>query len=301
MTRKTIRAQRCRAIAHEVLHRHGKVDVLATFKRCMYLACPDGIVCVGSGIGSGPINLELPLQSRIDWPAMGITAGIQGDVEDGRATVGSLSVEARDTPVWEPAALPAFQSEPVRRGLEHLRAAAMSRLPREGLAPLVFQGNAPLPTDMTSRAASGPLTAFRNALPAAIRADAWNDEALRSATLLVGLGPGLTPSGDDLLGGIMLALSTAGLGTLRDALWLALEPGLDDLTSPISAMHLLAAARGMAIAPVHNLLGAIAEGNETDMLTSLDGIASVGHCSGWDAASGLLIGLEACLAARSTG
>ncbi|MFX8976555.1 DUF2877 domain-containing protein, partial [Acinetobacter baumannii] len=36
---------------------------------------------------------------------------------------------------------------------------------------------------------------------------------------LIGLGPGLTPSGDDLVGGALIALAELDLPNIRDVLW----------------------------------------------------------------------------------
>ena len=56
------------------------------------------------------------------------------------------------------------------------------------------------------------------------------------AAQLIGLGPGLTPSGDDYLGGV-LSLRWLGRGSQADSLWRWLEPRLAGHTSEISAAH----------------------------------------------------------------
>ncbi len=99
--------------------------------------------------------------------------------------------------------------------------------------------------------------------------------------LLGGLGPGLTPSGDDALAGIFLATY------LRRPDW---QPHLVDLaarvdTHEISRAFLTWAARGQSIEPVHRLLAGNA-GAAGDLL-------ALGHTSGADLALGLLWGLEA--------
>ena len=95
---------------------------------------------------------------------------------------------------------------------------------------------------------------------------------------LIGLGPGLTPSGDDYLGGVLVALQLRGRGVHAASLWRWLEPRLAARTSPLSAAHLAAAAAGEAHEALHEVLNGGAP-------ERLDG---VGHCSGWDAFAGAM-------------
>jgi len=95
---------------------------------------------------------------------------------------------------------------------------------------------------------------------------------------LIGLGPGLTPSGDDYLGGVLVALHAARRAVHAESLWRWLEPLLAGRTSELSRAHLAAAAAGEAHEALHEVLnGAPPE--------RLDG---VGHCSGWDALAGAM-------------
>lgn len=70
---------------------------------------------------------------------------------------------------------------------------------------------------------------------------------------LVGLGPGLTPAGDDVLCGLLLGLRATGREDLRADLWAATAPLLPR-TPALSATLLRQAALGYAVPPVLNLL-----------------------------------------------
>jgi len=87
--------------------------------------------------------------------------------------------------------------------------------------------------------------------------DAAPDEA---ASMLIGLGPGLTPSGDDLLGGAMIALRALGRDdrARRVADWAL--PLAATRTGAISAAHLACAATGEGSASLHELLAALLMG-----------------------------------------
>lgn len=99
---------------------------------------------------------------------------------------------------------------------------------------------------------------------------------------LVGLGPGLTPSGDDYLGGVLVALRAARRTTHAESLWRWLAPRLAARTSELSAAHLAAAAAGEAHEALHEVLNGAP-------LERLDGI---GHVSGWDAFAGAMAVLK---------
>jgi hypothetical protein len=104
--------------------------------------------------------------------------------------------------------------------------------------------------------------------------------------LLLGLGPGLTPSGDDFLGGAMIALAALGeaerAGRLAD---LAL-PSAARLTGKISLAHLACAADGEGAAALHRALAVLAGPEPGAMGTALTAIDRIGHCSGWDGLAG---------------
>jgi hypothetical protein len=99
----------------------------------------------------------------------------------------------------------------------------------------------------------------------------------REIEQLIGLGPGLTPSGDDYLGGMLVALRSLGRDAQADSLWRWLQPRLNEHTSAISAAHLAAAASG----EVHEALHEVLNGS-----LSLEKLDAVGHCSGWDGLAG---------------
>ena len=117
---------------------------------------------------------------------------INDDVNDvpPSVTVGDLTVRAAAW--WDPRPkLPTAHPALLPEGVRLLRAAVYG----EGVPHSAFT----LPG--LPSGPSGPLAALRGAVR---RADL--DAALRTATRLVGLGPGLTPAGDDVLAG-----TTAGL------------------------------------------------------------------------------------------
>jgi hypothetical protein len=115
-------------------------------------------------------------------------------------------------------------------------------------------------------------------------------EALRGgdveaiARRLGGVGPGLTPAGDDALAGVLL---------VARILWgVSAEPTLlqsvaDARTSELSRAFLFWAARGQSIAPTHDLLSAVARGDIGAVERNARILGGVGASSGADVCLGI--------------
>lgn len=131
-----------------------------------------------------------------------------------------------------------------------------------------------------------------------------------AAAGLLGLGPGLTPAGDDVLAGALATLSllapggAASFARPRAILHTPVTPagagqGLShaveelstERTTALSAALLLCARRGQVAVPAADLLRALT--GDGDVRPAVDRLISVGHSSGRDLAAGIL------LAARS--
>ena len=96
-----------------------------------------------------------------------------------------------------------------------------------------------------------------------------------AAAAMAGLGQGLTPTGDDVLMGVMYAIR------VRDpnSIWLDLIAGCAaPLTTTLSAAYIRAAARGEATIHWHNLVAGSPN--------AVDQILAIGHSSGRDAWAG---------------
>ncbi|WP_338703051.1 DUF2877 domain-containing protein [Streptomyces sp. Q6] len=119
-------------------------------------------------------------------------------------------------------------------------------------------------------------------------ADGADPDRRRAALGVLGLGPGATPSGDDLLCGLLLAARL----THRPPHWL---PALTDVvrqapghTPPVSAALLRHAADGYCVPQAAHLLRAAATG--ADLSAPVTALLAVGHSSGSDLLHGLCAG-----------
>jgi uncharacterized protein DUF2877 len=104
---------------------------------------------------------------------------------------------------------------------------------------------------------------------------------------LLGVGPGLTPAGDDVLAGLLVGLWSFGQRT--EPLRLAVLAGLSAGTTDLSAALLRSAARGESIPQVNQLLrvmsGSAWQGRLDHAIYEL---VRVGHSSGTALATGVL-------------
>lgn len=101
---------------------------------------------------------------------------------------------------------------------------------------------------------------------------------------LLGHGCGLTPSGDDVLAGYLVA--AAAYGVPAGALRTLIIREAASRTTTLSAALLRHAAAGEAIPQVSRLLDALAEGR--DLAETVEALLAVGHSSGAALAAGVL-------------
>jgi uncharacterized protein DUF2877 len=112
---------------------------------------------------------------------------------------------------------------------------------------------------------------------------------------LLGLGPGLTPAGDDLLAGLLAGL--AGRPDLRGPLADAVDRHAAARTTWLSAELLRLAADGLVAPAVAAVADALAgHGGADAVAKTLPALLAVGHTSGPALARGLLLAAETSLA-----
>jgi hypothetical protein len=120
----------------------------------------------------------------------------------------------------------------------------------------------------------------------------------KSIARLIGLGRGLTPSGDDFLVGFVTGLRCmAGKKNERLVFLSNMEKmivHLSSQTNDVSYTYLYHASRGQVSSRLAALVEAIAEGDDSDRLVqAAEQAMRVGHASGMETVTGLLAGLYA--------
>jgi hypothetical protein len=259
--------------------------VLAAFDRAIYLAHADGVLAIETSDGTGLPNGLVVAVPSTRRPLAGARSVRAATVGRGQVVVGDLTVRAvrwrRARPVL-PRVRPSLLANVVddARTVLATRAAA---LPAELATPFAALGSA-----LTAADEEGAVTLARRGL--------------------LGRGAGLTPSGDDLLAGlvagvVLLAAAVHGdagrpLAGVAHRVGSQLAAAAPDATTAISAALLQHAAHGEVAAPAAQLLRALAgHGPVDDAVTSLLG---VGSSSGRDLAAGTLAAAELVLAPVAT-
>jgi hypothetical protein len=144
-----------------------------------------------------------------------------------------------------------------------------------------------------------PLDRAVHLAEAFIRASAMDDEAavIAAALPLIGLGPGLTPSGDDFVGGLIFARRHIRETNARhwDGIAGTLKAEAARRTNRISAALFADLADGQSFALLHTLVEAM-HGNDGDVaFAAARRLVAIGHSSGWDMLAGLIAGLTGAL------
>lgn len=271
-------------------------EILAAFRRSAYVQLgPGEVICLCSAhLSAGPLNVVIQAPETI-------FAGLQPG-SPVRASTASLHLDERHAVDFASAAEWHPPQTPLRHGWGEIKcglAMVAQQLEywalAEGFAPLLR----PLCADWTRLEVTshGELDLLKAAVPVLRDLLAWlagsaSNSSPAPVARIIGLGPGLTPSGDDLLCGMLIALHATGHKRLADRLAEAVSREAASGTGIISAAHLSCASEGMGSDALHAALCALLECNDTALERALLSLSKTGHSSGWDG----LAGVVACLA-----
>ncbi len=283
-------------VASRILNDGGQGRVAAVFDRSFYVETEEGLACIGNeSLAASPLNLTTSAPETTNWPASGLYLNAKVSISANIMRVGErfsfLLAEAEE---WTPGPLSAsWGAESLKKGLARFREAAAGRPPREGLGSLISPGYGPA-------IAERPVKELADWLAASFREpDREITKGLRWAHSLLGMGPGLTPSGDDFLGGMMIALHGLAEQSICRSLWASCRRCALAAGNRVAYAHLAAAAEGLASAGIHQAMAAIMEDRTEAFGSTLDGIDAIGHTSGWDAMAGVLTAFDAWIKAQN--
>lgn len=228
-----------------------------------WLRLPDGVVGLappGAPLGPRWIRRAEP------WPELAEGEPVTVDAGGLRRGAGAVFVAHRHAMGWlgplpEPAALAAASARVL------ISDALISCRP----SPLL---DAPWrPT------VEGPLAVIGRLAPL--------DALKTAARALGGLGPGLTPAGDDVLSGILFAFRALGGPSVESSL---ITVARSVRTGDLATALLEASAGGFHIEPVHDLVMAAAAGDAAAAARAAVELDRFGSSSGADIALGLRVG-----------
>ncbi|TCN44709.1 uncharacterized protein DUF2877 [Kribbella orskensis] len=216
---------------------HG--TVVGTFRHGCYVQVGGEVYAIaGPAVAPGPIHLIVAA------PPARVTEGLAVWRDGARLRSSHWQVELGEAAFFAP-------WRPGRADLHHAAAALGSML--ESLA---------VPADLEPRWHS-----VRRAVAAG--------DLVASRELLEGRGGGLTPTGDDVLAGLLLV--HAWRGEDEDTL---LRVARDTATTNLSRSFLTWAARGQSVAPVHDLVASAAGHDRPAFDRAVGTVSAIGGSSG---------------------
>ncbi len=230
----------------------GHGEVIAVFSRASYIAIGGNLFALlSTSETSGPLHARLEKPPTVELNDRVVVGG-------GRLHIGGGLV---DLPAlcWEPE--PLASGAPIARMLGDV-------LMHEPVLDLGWNADDSLEASLNGALDRGGL-----------------EEACR---WVFGRGAGLTPSGDDVAAGLLMADALLGLSDEATRLAIVAEAP----THAISRAFLVWAARSQSIEPLHRLLSACAREDLGAARSARADLAAIGHTSGLDLAYGALIGFR---------
>ena len=283
--------------ARPYLMRQGVLGrVCAVFRRSCYMQTHDNdLLCIADeALGRGPLTVSVRLPYATDLQTLPLQA--QRMYGEGHLLyIGSIALDLEDAPVWKSHLPEGKVDNHTLLRARKLTLALSEGVPPDGLGRLlpkiekIAVGEYPdihVPTPLATLACTAALNVV-NGL-------AGHDPhaVTEGVSRLLGLGPGLTPSGDDLLAGMLLALHVGAPSDVGILSQIVLHHAAAKTTA-ISASMLNQASQGLGHEASHRLIASLVDGEPDDEVLSVStSLTSVGHTSGWDTLLGILLGLH---------
>lgn len=254
------------ALADSALTRSGGItQPVAGFESTAFRLAAGTLIWIGTVGPQHPRTVLVDTSQSVTTPLV-IPAGVQFSNQQRPETLGTQ---------WFQAIHPARVASRAVLGV-------MAQHKPAGLALLLTGATLPFP--LSHRAADALALA---------RACGSGDVTLfaQSAGHLLGAGGGLTPSGDDFVGGALFAQRWRG----ADARWQ--QAAQDILTCAQQRTHVISAtllsdlAGGQSYATLHHFAAAVARADETGAGRHATDLIGIGASSGWDMLAGFIAAL----------
>jgi hypothetical protein len=315
---------RAGVLARNLCRRRARGHVAAVFARSFHIRVGAAFLCVGEpAIGNGPWTLIAELGTPLAM--LRLSGDLSVVIAPDAIMIGDvLRFDLAECATWRQAPWPAL---PAPTRLMQICAALGERMafeaPDDGMAAAIFGGGADI--GIFGRSARHRVADFEVWLASMLDgSQKGSDVPTALVAGFIGLGPGMTPAGDDFLAGALALLDALGQrspidvtanATTRAAIGVtnrvvdhaaitAIHASLAatvaqtcaKLTSPFSACLLRAAALGHFGEALYSIVAAVLAG---DIGAAVAVAHSVGQSSGWDMLSGAEVTLRSVTAAAA--
>ena len=281
-------------------------QVHSVFRRAFNVLISDKqlISVVRGDVGKGPINIVTNLPQYISMTSIGVRKNYEVLKVDDLIVVGNnaLIISTKNAKQWKPRK--EFQGnlltiKKMRDNLTIVKEVTFSYGRFGGLGQLIEY----MEDEHLEKFVSKKLNLFaRMALPhiskllKAIRAGSSQD-IKRSAKKLIGFGPGLTPSADDMLSGLMTSLALMAENLDVNTKFVSkinkdINSCIPGRTTLISQEFLMHAAAGEANEPIITLIEKILTAKPNEVENATKDVLAIGYASGTDIVLGILLGSQ---------
>lgn len=271
--------------AIEWLARTNNARIFGSFERAFNLINVQGklLSVVAQEIGDGPFAMVIA-----DFPGSFqqiVPDGATVSVLTNKILIDTIVIDFAGADLWHPR--PEWEGLAVRpdrilAGLTKLQAVLRLAAPSGSMATLL---------ETTRQATCRNLATAEEAVKYFCGGLSNRDvfQVKSAARSLAGLGPGLTPAGDDFLVGALHALWAINGTNQAVELSETIVDVADPRTTQLSAAWLRAAARGEACERWHRLIDALLSGNAKAISSAARCIIATGHTSGADTLTGFVM------------
>ncbi len=284
--------------------------VSAVLSNSIYLQGEGGdlVGLVDSRRADGPITIRVSGLDRV----IGTLKGVAGGCFTANGSVlnisESLEIDMAKAVSWVPPAVTLkANNDELHEAIAELHSTICALGAKSGLGPLVSAMPVPPQAKMnvlvTSDTITGDPVLRRAAGAFAVLEEGWEASdavgVANAATSLLGLGPGLTPSGDDALAGLIATLKWFEQDSQRAkhmgrSIAKAVLREAPICTTRLSAQLLGYAANGVLYEPAMSLGAALLAGRRECIEAAALRLFEIGHTSGTDIAVGVLVGARLC-------
>ncbi|HWR45982.1 DUF2877 domain-containing protein [Sporomusa sp.] len=267
-------------------------QVHSVFRQTVNISATDGRLYSIATAQQDNAPCSIRVAAPIPFTEMGIQSGDKVQAAQGKLCVGNITIDIADIALWESVlpAFPARQSGMVLENHTNILRQCIARYGKSGgLRDLWFSST----SSAYQSVFSAVLTESAQNLLAALRKKDF-DEAYRRGCELIGLGGGLTPSGDDFCAALLTVINMpkGPFGEKYRRLGYQLADTAIQQTTVISQDMLKLAANGQARENVIAVLREVTGGSPASLEAATLKVLQIGSLSGTDWAVGLTAGLE---------
>jgi Protein of unknown function (DUF2877) len=268
--------------------------VHSCYARIINLCTPGGrlLTLQGEGMLQAPLGLALATDVAALGTCLPVGVLVVQDIPTARRSPAALRLRCADALVWDGQVVtrPELTPSGLAGMAQGLAAWLCRHTPKRGLTPILLaleHGHGPMGLSATNAAtytALAPLWAGRQAFAIST--------LLTLVKALVGLGEGLTPSGDDFLVGLLAVLHVTGflpgraVASVHEQFCECVRLG----TSQLSGEFLRCAFEGHFAEPLVMLVSGLCASASDAWPAHAATLATVGHSSGVDAMVGIALG-----------